>query len=258
MSPKKRFGQNFLTNKSFAHKIVDALQLSDTDSIVEIGPGKGVLTQIINEIPCNKRIAIEIDTDLIADLQTTFNNVEILHQDILSFSFAKIFDRTNNKIKVVGNIPYNITSPILFHLLENSTYISEAVLMMQQEVANRLIAGTGTKDYGILTVLTGAQANIQKLFNVNRSNFYPQPKVDSTVIKISFVRDSSAILNYELFKKIVKTTFNNRRKMLRNTLNKITESENIAKIETVQLDKRPENLTIDDFLKLTNEIVQLR
>lgn len=252
--PQKKFGQNFLINNYYATKIIDALHIGKQDTIVEIGPGRGALTEIISSIDCKQRIAVEIDPNLAVFLQSNFANIEILQQDILSFSYRNAFNQTGNRLKVVGNIPYNITSAILFHILQNSAYISQAILMIQKEVALRLIAEKDKKAYGILTILVNAQANVKKLFTVTRKNFYPQPKVDSMVIRLQFFKNESDIKNYALFKSIVKTTFNNRRKMLRNSLSKIVPEKNLKKIKSIPLNLRPENLSVADFLRLTTEI----
>lgn len=252
--PKKRFGQNFLSNKHIASKIVDSININSNDTIVEIGPGRGILTEIINTKECKKKIAVEIDSDLASQLQIDFPDIQIYQQDILSFSFSNVYQQSKNKIKVFGNIPYNITSPILFHLLENSKYLSQAVIMMQKEVAERLLATKDNKEYGILTILVSAQTKIDKLFTVNRNNFYPKPKVDSMVVHLEFVKNATDIENYLLFNNIVKTTFNNRRKMLRNSLSNIVNADTLQKIKTVSLNLRPENLSLSDFLNLTNEI----
>jgi 16S rRNA (adenine1518-N6/adenine1519-N6)-dimethyltransferase len=256
--PQKRFGQNFLTNKHYASKIVNSIEISDSDAVLEIGPGRGVLTELISAKNCKKRIAVEIDMQLAAQLRSNYTNIEILQQDILSFSFDEHFKQSKNKLKIVGNIPYNITSPILFHLLDNSSYISQAVLMIQKEVAERLIAKKDSKEYGILTILVNAQANVEKLFVVNRNNFYPQPKVDSMVIRLQFFKDDSEIENYALFKKIVKATFNNRRKMLKNSIKKLVDEQILNEIKSVPLNLRPENLTVNDFFNLVNEIAQIQ
>jgi len=256
--PKKRFGQNFLTNKHYASKIVDSIEIKDEDIVIEIGPGRGVLTELINSKKCQKRIAVEIDTELTKQLQETFINIEFLQQDILSFSFGKYISQSENKLKIVGNIPYNITSPILFHLLDNSRYISQAILMIQKEVAERLIAEKDSKEYGISTVLVNAQAKVEKLFVVNRNNFFPQPKVDSMVIRLQFLKNDSEIENFDLFKQIVKATFNNRRKMLKNTLGKIVDEKKLKELKSVSLYLRPENLSVLDFLNLANEIAQFK
>jgi 16S rRNA (adenine1518-N6/adenine1519-N6)-dimethyltransferase len=256
--PQKRFGQNFLTNKHYAAKIVDSIKLSEHDTILEIGPGRGALTELINEQKAKKKLAVEIDPQLFEQLRKNYGEVEIIQNDILSFSFEGLYKQSNSKIKVVGNIPYNITSPILFHLLDNSSYISQAVLMIQKEVAERLIAQKDTKEYGILSILVNAQAQVLKLFVVDRKNFYPQPKVDSMVIKLEFLKSQSELENYELFKQIVKSTFNNRRKMIKNSLKKIVNEQELGKIKSVALNLRPENLSIIDFSNLTNEIEQIR
>ena len=256
--PKKRFGQNFLTNKHYANKIIESLGIDADDTVIEIGPGRGVLTELISNKKCKKRLAVEIDSELAEKLHSTFPNIEIIQKDILSFSFGKIYEQFEKKLKVVGNIPYNITSPILFHLLENSRFISHAVLMIQKEVAERLLAKKDSKEYGISTVLVNIQAIVEKLFVVNRNNFYPQPKVDSMVIRLNFFKNASQIKNYALLKTIVKTTFNNRRKMLKNSLRKIVDEKDLQKIKSNPLNLRPENLSVNDFLRLANEIAEFK
>jgi len=256
--PKKRFGQNFLTNEHYAAKIIDSINIDEDDGVIEIGPGRGVLTELIANKKCKKRFAVEIDSELAEQLQSNFSNVEIIQKDILALSFREIFEQSAEKLKVVGNIPYNITSPILFHLLENTPFIYQAVLMIQKEVAERLIAKKDNKEYGILTVLVNAQAKVEKLFVVNRNNFYPQPKVDSMVIRLQFIKNTSQIENYALFKDIVKTTFNNRRKMLKNSLRKIVDENDLQKIKSNPLNLRPENLSVNDFLRLTSEIAKFK
>lgn len=252
--PQKRFGQNFLTNKHLSKKIIASLELSKTDVVIEIGPGRGILTELLNTIDCKHKIAVEIDRQLSSHLVENFKDIEIIQKDILEYSFQEQYDKLQSKLKVVGNIPYNITSPILFYLLENSNCIDSAILMIQKEVAERLIAKKDSKEYGILTILVNIQAQVTKLFSVKRTNFYPQPNVDSIVIKLDFFKPASTIENYDIFKKIVKGTFNNRRKMIKNSLKNIMDENKLKKIESVPLKLRPENLSIDDFLNLANEI----
>jgi len=257
--PKKRFGQNFLQNKQIAAKIIESLQIENEDIVLEIGPGRGILTEILCQKNCKSKYALEIDTQLFNYLRSTYaQSIEILEQDILDFSYESLYRKHDHRIKVVGNIPYNITSPIIFHILENNYYISTAVLMVQKEVADRLTAQKDSKEYGILTIMANVESEVQKLFNVSRHNFKPQPKVDSAVIQINPGTGSETDLDMELFKTIVRSTFNNRRKMLRNTLNKIIGNESISAIKSVSVNSRPENLSIDDFKNLTMEIQRLR
>ena len=255
--PQKRFGQNFLTNKHYSAKIVDALKIAESDTVIEIGPGRGILTELINTTKCKRKIAVEIDKQLAIQIMERFNDIEVLQQDILEFSFQDQYNLSKTQVKVVGNIPYNITSPILFRLLDNSDYISTSVLMIQKEVAERLISKKDSKQYGILTVLVKAQAEVKKVFSVSRTNFYPQPNVDSMVIKLDFFQSASALENYALFKQIVKGTFNNRRKMIKNGLKNILDEEKLGKIKSVPLNLRPENLSITDFLNLAKEIANI-
>ncbi|MFC2088793.1 16S rRNA (adenine(1518)-N(6)/adenine(1519)-N(6))-dimethyltransferase RsmA [Calditrichota bacterium] len=260
--PQKRFGQNFLTNQYYATRIIDSLELSPEDSLVEIGPGRGILTKILSRVNCKDKIALEIDPQLIDYLQKEFSpHIRILQQDILTFSFKEIYKQAGKSVKVVGNIPYNITSPIIFHILDNSSYISRAVLMVQKEVAARLTADKDSKEYGILTVMVNSQAKVENLFDVGRKNFFPIPKVDSTVVRLTINSDQleyDSQFDTRLFKTIVQSTFNNRRKMLKNTLKKIITDNQLNMIKSVSLNDRPENLSLEDFRNLTREIWQLK
>lgn len=266
--PKKRFGQNFLTNKSYAKKIVDSLEIESQDSVIEIGPGRGILTRILIEKKCDSLFAIEIDNQLSEYLQKEYgSSIKIYNEDFLSFSFSDIFNKTNSPVKIIGNIPYNITSPIIFHILDNKEYISYAVLMVQKEVAERLVAKKDTKEYGILTVMVNSQCEVENLFSINRKNFHPSPNVDSAVIKLNLINTKNETeqnsekftpeLN-KLFKHIVQSTFNYRRKMLKNSLKMIFEDRILENIKSVPLNARPENLSIEDFKNLTFEICHIK
>jgi len=182
--------------------------------------------------------------------------ITFLEQNILNLSFKLLYDRYKTRIKVIGNIPYHITSPILFALFDQSSYISEAVLMVQKEMADRLTASPRSKEYGILTVLLGSKTKIRRILDVSRKNFFPKPNVDSTVIKLFFKDEIEDVSDEALFRQIVRQSFNTRRKMLHNSLKKILNSDILDKISSVSLTARPEELTIADFKNLTNEIYQ--
>lgn len=260
--PQKRYGQNFLNNQFYANKIIDSFKLSADDTIVEIGAGRGAITKIIYRSKCQNKIALEIDAQLVDFLKKEYSpTIKILHKNVLDFSFQEIFEQFKKPVKVVGNIPYNITSPIIFHILNNSKYISNAILMVQKEVAERLTAKKDSKEYGILTIMVNSQAKVEKLFAVGRKNFFPVPKVDSVVVHLKIPNDQfkfDSQANYNLFKQIVQITFNNRRKMLKNTLKRIIKNNQIKLIKSVSVNDRPENLSIQDFRNLTREIWQIK
>jgi 16S rRNA (adenine1518-N6/adenine1519-N6)-dimethyltransferase len=253
IKPLKKFGQNFLQNKYYAEKIVDSLNCAENDVVLEIGAGKGVLTDFLIQKKRKKLKVIEIDQRLSELLKEKYSNDLLIIQDsVLNISFKKLAG--DDRIKVVGNIPYNITSDIIFKLIENYIYINRAVLMVQKEVANRLVAETKTKDYGILTIFAGYHSIVQRLFDVNRENFYPVPNVDSSVVCFDFNVAVQKNVNIDLFKKIVRAGFNSRRKMLRNSLSKVLSRKDLEEISSISLDRRPEELSIEEFLILTTEI----
>lgn len=253
IKPLKKFSQNFLKSTYYSKKIVAALDCQPEDTILEIGAGTGSLTDMLVKQPFKRITALELDCRLYDLLRQKYGSrISVINISILDFSIKEL--AKNSRIKVIGNIPYNITSDIIFKIIENHAYIKRAVIMVQREVASRLLAETRTKDYGILTVFVRCHSHITKVLDVSRENFYPVPNVDSSIINLDLFEETDGIANYQLFKKVVKTCFNNRRKMLRNSLKKIVESSYINKIKSVQLDIRPEELSIQDFKSLSNEI----
>jgi 16S rRNA (adenine1518-N6/adenine1519-N6)-dimethyltransferase len=253
IKPLKKLGQNFLQNEYYAERIVESLNCKENDVILEIGAGKGVLTKFLLKEKYKKLSVIEIDQRLVKLLKEKFSpDLTIIQNSILNVSIEQIAE--GGQVKIIGNIPYNITSEIIFKIVDNFKYVKRAILMIQREVANRLIADTKTKDYGILTVLIGFHCRVQRLFDVNRDDFYPIPNVDSSVICLDFDVFQSPATDFRLFKKIVKTSFNFRRKMLRNSLKNLLNLSDMNAISSISLDKRPEELSIEDFVKLTNEI----
>ena len=185
--PLKKFGQNFLTNPYYQQKIVAALDIQNTDNIVEIGPGKGALTEIIMHKAPQRFRAVEIDRRWCEELRQKFGNkIEVIEDDFLNLDLISFCKEADDKLKIIGNIPYNITSPILFKLIDNFRIIKTAVLMTQKEVAQRIAAPPGNKDYGILSVISQTYSKVELLLNVKRGNFFPVPSVDSAVLRINF------------------------------------------------------------------------
>jgi 16S rRNA (adenine1518-N6/adenine1519-N6)-dimethyltransferase len=255
--PIKSFGQSFLTYEPAADRIVEALQLSRDDEVIEIGPGKGVLTSRLVEL-CRKLTAVEVDGRLVELLRSELAgqaNLDLIHQDILGFDFSRFRD-----VVVCGNLPYNISSQILFRLLDNLPSWKRGVFTLQREFAARLLAAPDNKDYGAVTVLFELWTERQKLFNLEPDCFKPSPDVMSTVIGIRR-RDKSlgAVRDAELFKKVVKAAFAQRRKTLGNNLNNGLGLDRTALVEVervsgIDLKRRAETLSLSDFCRLTETI----
>jgi 16S rRNA (adenine1518-N6/adenine1519-N6)-dimethyltransferase len=245
---KKKWGQNFLIDPNLLNKIIRTVGLIDTDNVLEIGPGEGILTERI--LPTvNKLAVIEIDPLLVEYLRSlnSIDGCHIIHGDVLWQELKTL--PINSPIKIIGNIPYNITSPILFWLIEQREYWSEAYIMVQKEVALRLIGLVGTKAYGRLTVMTGAFLNIEKCFNIPPEVFVPRPKVDSAFIKIT--KKTTSIITdeqFDKFEKIVKAAFSKRRKMLQNSLSGFDISQEVK--DKINFTRRPETLSIAEFAEL--------
>ncbi len=251
---KKALGQHFLRNQNIAEQIADTLVMHNLP-ILEVGPGMGVLTQyLIPKYPETK--VVEIDTESIGYLRVAFPSLipNIIEADFLTLSLDRIFG--GQPFLLIGNYPYNISSQIFFHMLEYRDLIPAAAGMLQKEVAQRLASGPGSKDYGILSVLLQAWYDIEYLFSVAPGNFDPPPKVQSGVIRM--VRNSRKVLgcDEQLFKNVVKTTFNRRRKMLRNSLQPLLGDRQISEGHPL-LQKRPEQLRVEDFIALTNDIAEV-
>ena len=252
--PLKKFSQNFLTNPFYQRKIIDSLHIVSTDIVLEIGPGKGALTQHIIDARPRRIIAVEIDERWVNLLNEKFgDSIEIIRQDILKIDLNSLINKAQ-RIKVVGNLPYHITSPILFHLIDSFHLIERAVLMMQKEVAQRLSAKPNSKDYGILSVITQAYAQVEYLLEIKRGNFFPVPNVDSAVVALNFYKEISDLADPILFRKIVRGTFNFRRKTLKNSLSRIFDKAFVNSLDETTLAKRPEQLTVEEFKQLTNQL----
>lgn len=251
MKAKKSYGQHFLVNENLAKSIADAaISLSDRYPILEIGPGKGVLTKYLYEKMLRFK-SVEADIDMIEFLQSNFPGIDIhlVFSDILKLDFKEVFDE---EFILFGNFPYNISSQILFKMISNMEKIPVMIGMFQKEVAERIIAKPGNKSYGILSVLTQAHYEGEILFKVKPGSFNPPPKVDSTVIKLTRKENYTLKCNPSLFKTIVKTSFNQRRKMLRNTLKAIVKNHDL--LQSSVFTKRPEQLGFEEFVELTNVI----
>jgi len=262
VKPKKSLGQNFLVDENIARKIVGSLELSPKDIVVEIGPGQGALTKYLVD-KVSKLLAVEIDKRVAEKLKSEFvsQNIEIINQDFLDFDFKELFIKYKRKIRLLGNLPYHLTSPILFMAIENRSYVSDFTFMIQKEVAQRLVGKRDTKNYGILAVLSQFYGMPEILFSVSNNCFYPKPKVTSTVVRISFSDELPYRVDEELFRTVVRTTFGKRRKTIKNGLKYLPFEEQINDKIINSLDfpmhKRPEQLSIEDFVTLTDKISEI-
>ncbi len=249
--PKKSFGQNFLTDDNILRKIIDAARLSPDDTVLEIGPGFGALTKhIVRILP--HFTAVELDKNLAQFIRSEFPTVNLIEGDILELSFATL--ASGKKLKVLGNIPYAITSPILFKLLDERAHLCEAILLVQEEVARRLSASPRTKEYGILAVQLQAFAKVEYCFKVGKHVFKPQPKVNSAVIRLSFQPEFSQV-PAELetaFRFLVRRAFAMRRKTLENNLKRYYDLSGIP----FDFKRRAEELSVSEFIALASMLCQ--
>lgn len=256
LKPLKKFGQNYLTDKNILTKIVNEINPVIDDNLIEIGPGLGSLTDML--IQFNPKLtAIEIDSRAIEILKEKYPQLNLIHADFLKLNINELY-RSGPKLKVVGNIPYNITSPIIFKLIESHSLVSEAVFMIQHEVAVRMTASSGNKDYGILAVILKKFCEVELCFKVSPNVFYPKPKVYSAVIHIRFKELEITDNEKKVFIALVKAMFNNRRKTIKNSLsNSIFGSIDFSDSE-IDLTKRAEQLELNQFENLTEFLINTK
>ena len=254
VKPLKRFGQNYLHDKNIIKKIVGEINPQPDDTILEIGPGRGALTELIYGKTENF-IAVEIDTRVIEDLQSKFPDLQLMQKDFLKVDLSTVIDSNKKKLRVIGNIPYNLTSSIVFKTIRNAELIEDAILMVQNEVAKRMTAKKGSKDYGILTVLLNYFTDTQTCFKVSPNAFYPKPKVTSALVHIRLKELSISKEIRQMFINVVKACFGNRRKTLKNSLsNSIFKELNFSN-SGINLALRAEQLDVEDFLGLTDFVL---
>ena len=247
---KKHLGQHFLKDMEVARRIAASLPLDGRTSVLEIGPGTGVLTQFLLQNPDIDLTAVELDSESVVYLHQHFPQLKVVEADFLKMDLKSLF---SDKFCVIGNLPYNISSQIFFKMLDNKNQIPCLVGMIQKEVAERMAAKEGNKTYGILSVLMQAYYSIDYLFTVHEHVFDPPPKVKSAVIRLTRNDVSRINCDEKLFKTVVKTAFNQRRKQMRNSLKPLIAKENPVFADPI-FDKRPEQLSVDAFIELTNMI----
>ena len=254
---KKSLGQNFMMDRNVARKIVENSGIRTGDEVLEIGPGTGFLSREILKV-AKKVTAVEIDERLVEYLRKEFadeDRFEIIHHDFLTFDISDLAKRSNKKLKVIGNIPYHITSQILIHVFDHFKSVETLTATLQKEVAERLLSPPGSKRYGILSVYTSLFSESEKLFNISRGVFNPKPKVESSAIKLT-LREKlpDDITDLNLLKQVIRTTFGKRRKMLRNSLQGVGDCVGFLEERGFDLTRRPETLDVRGFIEITNAV----
>ena len=255
MRAKKSYGQHFLLHEEIAERIVSSLIHRDQyDHVLEVGPGKGILTQFLLKQDFHFK-AVEADWDMADYLRETYGekiNDSLIQHDFMKLNLTEVFDQ--NPFALIGNYPYNISSQILFKTIAHRDLIPEMVGMFQKEVAQRVAAKEGSKTYGVVSVLTQAFYDVELLFNVKKGSFSPPPKVESAVIRLVRKKDYQDLAcDYKKLRQVVKLSFGMRRKMLRNSLKSILPEEGEL-LENAVFTKRPEQLSLKEFIDLTNLI----
>lgn len=268
LAPHKKLGQNFLVHTHTARRIVDLANLAPHDRVIEVGVGLGALTGPL-AATVDEVVGIEMDAGIIRmheEQQSLPANVQLLHADVLRIDFNSLV-KPGQRLKIVANLPYSISTPFLFRLIEHAPLIDSAVLMLQKEVAQRLTAQPGTKDYGTPTVLLAACATAKQLLAVDPAEFHPRPKVDSVVIRLSFHPQPERVRmvgNFDrlFFSRVVHAAFGQRRKTLLNALHSATllkSKEDLVRcLHTARIDPsiRAERLTMEDFVHLSRVLCQ--
>jgi len=260
--PLKSLSQIFLRNETQAKNLVDRLPLTSLDTVVELGAGQGALTFLLAE-KVSRVLAVEIDAGRSAELKEKVlhvgkKNIEVVHEDLLKTDWNEWFKTLNGPFSIVGNLPYHISTPILFKVIENRMIIKAAYVMLQKEVADRLLAQPGTKEYGLITILIGYYARIQSLLQLKPGSFFPRPKVSSTFIELLFRQEPTPkIEDQNLFKWLVRSSFAQRRKQIKNALTadaRFPAPLIVRALEWNQTDPqcRGETLTIAQFVTLSN------
>ncbi len=255
--PLKRFGQHFLRDSNALDRIISAIAPQSDDYMLEIGPGQGALTERLL-LTLHQLQAIEIDRNLSAGLQHKFSRekLEVYECDALKFDFGLI-SSPSNKIRVVGNLPYNISTPLLFHMTTYIKNIQNCYFLLQKEVVDRMAAPPGNKQYGRLSVMCQLYFKVKPLFNIHPNCFFPPPKVNSAFVALyPRLNYLSKTEDLELLKEIVRTAFTQRRKMIKKSLKTFIDVENIQSIE-LDPTLRPEMLSLENFITLSNKVTNL-
>ena len=253
--PKKHLGQHFLTDQGIAHRITELIRYGKENTVIEIGPGKGILTSFLLSMDLKELILVEIDRESVIYLKENYGNgnFRIIEGDFLK----TVIPDSMKGISIIGNFPYNISSQIFFRVLELKDRVQEVVCMVQKEVAQRILSPPGNKQYGILSVLLQTWFDISLAFHVRPGSFFPPPAVNSSVIRLERNGRTGMTCSEDLYARVIKSGFNQRRKVLSNSLSSIllhlgSESDRLG------LRRRPEELSVEDFISLSTEIEKLQ
>ncbi len=249
--PRKRFGQHFLQDQDIIARIIAAFRPDPGERIVEIGPGRGALTRVLLDHTAFMDV-VEIDRDLASDLAEVYGERLHIHQfDALKFDFCHLAG-PGLPLRIIGNLPYNISTPLLFHLLAASDCVLDMLFMLQKEVVDRMAAGPGSDDYGRLSVMVQWRCRVERLFAVPASAFSPPPQVESAVVRLSPYRQRPvAVDNPDRFEQIVRAAFSQRRKVVRNSIGRLIGPELIARAG-IDPNRRAQTLSVADFAALAN------
>ena len=252
-TPRKRFGQNFLHDHNVIYSILSSLQAKPDQHWVEIGPGLGALTEPLLQQKLRLDV-VELDRDLVVVLKDKFkdyDNLQIFSGDALKFDFSALA-QDNEKLRIIGNLPYNISTPLMFHLLSNASCIEDMHFMLQKEVVDRICASPGSKKYGRLSVMMQYYCATELLFDVPPESFDPAPKVMSAIVRLVPHQQPPVVVNdIKMLNRVVVQAFSQRRKTLRNSLKKLIEEEAIVALN-IDPTLRAEALSLDDFARLSN------
>ena len=259
--PRPRFAQHFLVAREVTEAIAGLVRPATGEVVVEIGPGRGALTEALLAV-VDRLVAVEIDRDLVALLRTrpSASKLDLIEGDILQIDLREVLRAAGGcRLLMVGNLPYNITAPLIFHLLAHADCISRAIVMVQREVAQRLVARPGSKDYSLLSVLVALRAEVELRLQVERDCFRPVPAVDSSVVELRFApKLRYAVQDVTGFDRLVRRAFGQRRKMLRNSLLGLNPAggrpwlKEVAQQAGIDLTRRPEELSIEEFIRLSD------
>ena len=264
--PRQRFAQHFLVARGVIEAIAKLVRPADDEVVVEIGPGRGALTEVLLAA-VDRLVAVEIDRDLVALLRArpSADKLHLIEGDILQVDLGEVLrDAGGRRLLVVGNLPYNITAPLLFRLLAHADCISRAIVMVQREVAQRLAASPGSKDYSLLSVLVAMRAEVELRLQVGRDCFRPVPAVDSSVVELRFApKPRYAVEDTDCFDRLVRRAFGQRRKMLRNSLLGLNPAAGrpwlaeLGQQAGIELTRRPEELSLEEFVRLSDAYSRL-
>lgn len=259
--PRPRFAQHFLVAREVTEAIAELVRPAAGEVVVEIGPGRGALTEALLAV-VDRLVAVEIDRDLVALLRTRrgAGTLDLIEGDILQIDLREVLRAAGGcRLLMVGNLPYNITAPLIFHLLAHADCISRAIVMVQREVAQRLVARPGSKDYSLLSVLVALRAEVELRLQVERDCFRPVPAVDSSVVELRFApKLRYAVQDVTGFDRLVRRAFGQRRKMLRNSLLGLNPAggrpwlDEVGQQAGIELTRRPEELSVEEFIRLSD------